>query len=329
MFAIGVFLVWWVYRKHDIVSIIEDIKKAQYSWILLSFVFALISHFARALRWNILINSLGHKTKPHTTFYAIMIGYMANVIVPRLGEVSRCGVLHKKDKIPFNSLLGTVLSERVFDLIVLLFLIFLVIVFQLQMVGGFVSNLMQKVLYTEDGNGFSSYIYFIGVFILFVCVLYFFVKIYKNKLQKLTVFEKIRNFKNGFTTGFTTILKLEKKGLFFFYTFIIWFMYFLMTYVVFFAMKETENLRWIDGLTILAIGSLGMVVPLPGGFGSYHFVVKGLLVELYMVPDKVSAAWAGLIHTSQTLMILVVGLISYFIIISLRKKSDKIDALSE
>ncbi len=102
----------------------SDIREANYSWLLISLVFAIVSHIFRALRWNLLINSLNYKTKLSTTFFAVMIGYMANTAVPRMGEFMRCGVLSKKEKIPFNALFGTVISERIFDLIVTFFIIF-------------------------------------------------------------------------------------------------------------------------------------------------------------------------------------------------------------
>ena len=321
-FLIGLFLLWLVFRKIDIKNVVEQISEANYWWVLLSFVFGVISHFARALRWNILINSLGYKTKASTTFYAVMVGYLANMAIPRLGEVSRCGMLHKTNKIPLNSLLGSVLAERMFDLIVLLALIFAVIVSQLELVGGFVNHLIFEPLSSNFSNNFTAIMYLLGIIAVFIFICWFLHKTFKSKLQESDFYQKIKIFISGFWAGMSTILKLKKRTLFFFYTFVIWFMYFLMTYVVFFSMEATSGLKIIDGITILAIGSLGMVAPVPGGIGAYHFIVKAILFELYLIPNDIAASWATLIHTSQSLMILVVGAISYFMIISLKKKED-------
>lgn len=321
-FFIGLFLLWLVFRKIDIENVIVQISKANYWWVLLSFGFGIISHFARALRWNILINSMGYKTKASTTFYAVMVGYLANMAIPRLGEVSRCGMLLKTNNIPMNSLLGSVLAERVFDLIVLLALIFVVVISQIELVGGFVNRLVLEPLLSGVSNNSNGFLFFIGVIVTFILLCWFLHRKLKDRLQKFEIYQKIKTFITGFWAGMSTILKLKKRTLFFFYTFVIWFMYLMMTYVVFYSMEATFNLQIIDALTILAIGSLGMVAPVPGGIGAYHFIVKAILFELYLIPNDIAASWATLIHTSQSLMILVVGAISYFMIISLKKKED-------
>jgi uncharacterized protein (TIRG00374 family) len=325
---IGLFLLWLVFRKVEVDKVVTQILEADYAWVFLSFVFGIISHFVRALRWNILINSLGHKTKPITTFYAVMIGYFANLALPRLGEVSRCGVLKKKDKIPFDSLLGTVLAERVFDFIVLVILIFFVIVFQLEIVGGFVNQLIWEPLVTRFSNNSSGLMYLIGIILFIIIAVFYLHRIFKSKLQELNMYQKIKTFVAGFWSGMNTILTLKKRTLFFFYTFMIWFMYFLMTYVVFNAMDATSKLTIIDGITVLAIGSLGMVAPVPGGIGTYHFIVKAVLFEVYTIPNDIATSWATLIHTSQSLMIIIVGTFSYFMIISLKKKEKNAQAQS-
>ena len=279
-----------------------------------------MSHLARAARWNILINHLGNKTNLKTTFYAVMIGYFANMALPRLGEVSRCGVLAKKDNISFDSLFGTVVAERVFDLIVLLVMIFFVIVFQLKLVGNFVNDKIFSPLASSFSSNLTPLIIIVGIIILLLLFALFFIKRVLPNLTENSFFSKINEFISGFFTGLKTILTLKKRWLFLFYTFIIWFMYFCMTYFVFFTMDATSDLTVIDGITVLAIGSLGMVAPVPGGIGAYHFIVKAILVELYFIPSAIAASWATLIHTSQGVLILVVGALSYFLIFLQKKK---------
>ena len=136
--GVGVLLLWLGFRKLELAEVWIDIQNANYGWLFAGLVFAIVSHVFRAMRWNLLIHSSGYKTRLSSTFYAVMIGYLANTAVPRMGEFARCGVLSKKEKIPFNTLFGTVISERVFDLIVLATIIFLIIVLQMDLVGAFV-----------------------------------------------------------------------------------------------------------------------------------------------------------------------------------------------
>ncbi len=319
---IGLFLLWLVFRKLDIHLVVDQILGANYYWILLSFCCAIFSHLARAARWNILINHLGNKTKLSTTFYAVMIGYFTNMALPRLGEITRCGVLSKKDKISFDSLFGTVVAERVFDMIVLLTMIFLVIVLQIKLVGNFIGKHVFYPLASEFSTNITPIIIIGGIFVLIIFLTIFFMKHFMPKISELSLYSKIREFITGFFTGIKTIYKLEKKWLFLFYTFVIWLMYFMMTYLVFFSMEATSHLTIIDGITILAIGSLGMVAPVPGGLGAYHFIVKAVLVELYFIPSAIAASWATLIHTSQGVLIFTVGALSYFLIFLQKKKNN-------
>ncbi|MCK4637978.1 MAG: flippase-like domain-containing protein [Bacteroidales bacterium] len=321
---IGLFLLWLVFRKLDLHLVIRQILDANYWWILLSFVFGIISHIARAIRWNILINSLGYKTKTSTTFYAVMIGYFANMALPRLGEITRCGVLSKTDKIPFDSLFGTVVAERVFDLIILIILIIGVIVFQLKLVGGFVDDRIFTPLLAKFSNNVMPILLILFIFLLLLIIIFFLFRYFKPRLKEKSFYSKIAEFINGFFEGLKTILKLKNKSGFLFYTFVIWFMYFLMTYVVFNSMPETSHLTVIDGITVLAIGSLGMVAPVPGGIGAYHFFVKAILYELYDVPSTAAASWATLIHTTQAIMLIVVGVFSYIMIFLQRKKAEHV-----
>ncbi|MCP4552094.1 MAG: flippase-like domain-containing protein [Bacteroidetes bacterium] len=318
-FLIGFFLLWLVFRKIDIGNVVQQILKANYWWILLSFVFAVISHMARAIRWNILINSMGYKTKTITTFYAVMVGYFANLALPRLGEVSRCGVLGKKNDIPFDSLFGSVVSERMVDLAVLILLIFSVIIFQMEIVGGFVN----KVLFDPILSKFSTNLF--GILTVLLCltviivVLVILYKIFKARILELSIFKKAHEFIRGFLNGVKTIKSIKRKGEFLLLTFIIWFMYFLMTYVVFSSLTETAHLTILDGITVLAIGSLGMAAPVPGGLGAYHFIIKAILFEVYKIPAESATSWATLIHTTQNLMIIVVGAFSYFMLVGTKK----------
>lgn len=316
---LGLFLLWLVFRKVDVGNVIQQIFKANYWWILLSFAFGLISHLARAVRWNILINSMGYKTRTKTTFYAVMVGYFANLALPRLGEVSRCGVLSKQENIPFDSLFGSVVAERVFDLLVLIILMISIVVFQFEIVGGFVNKVIfDPILAKFSNNLFGIFIFLIILLVVIITAVILY-RIFKSRLQQSNIYIKMCKFFEGFLDGLKTIKKLKRRTAFLSLTLVIWGMYFLMTYVVFFSLKATSHLTVIDGITVLALGSMGMVAPVPGGLGAYHFIVKATLFEIYKIPNEMAATWATLIHASQSLMLIVVGAFSYFMLVSARK----------
>ena len=317
---LGLFLLWVVFRKVDLREVFNEFIKADYRWILFSYVFALISHISRAVRWNILIRSLGYNTNVVATFYAVMTGYFVNMAIPRLGEITRCGVLSRKDRIPVNSLFGSVIAERVFDLIVLFLLIFFVIIFQLQLVGKFVDAHVLAPLYLKFQDNLGNIVFVVFLILIIITVLIILYRILLPKIKMLRFYNKFNEFVTGLITGFKTILRLKQKFWFIFWTLMIWLNYALMGYVVFFAMEATSGLTFIDAVTVLAIGTLGMVAPVPGGIGAYHFFVAAILFELYAIPKTEAASWATMNHAAQGIMLFVVGLFSYIMLVLQKRK---------
>ncbi len=318
--SLGMLLLWLVFRKLNIHTVLAEMRGANFWWLGLSMVFGIISHIFRAMRWNILIEHMGYKTKTSTTFFAVMIGYLANTAVPRLGEVTRCGVLSRKTKVPFDSLVGSVISERIFDLFVLLFLIFLVIVFQMELLGQFLDKYLFVPLEQQVGHSYGPILLIIGLVVLLAATGFIIYRYVFPRLTKYVFFKKIYSFLKGLINGAKTIYQIRQKALFLFYTFMVWLMYTLMVYVPFYSLGETSHLDLIDGLTVMTIGSLGMVAPVPGGLGAYHFIVKAILLEIYKVPAVAAASFATLTHAAQTLMIIIVGSLSYLYLFLIGKK---------
>jgi uncharacterized protein (TIRG00374 family) len=319
--ALGVALLFLAFRGLAWAELWEELKLANYWWFLGAFILAIISHVFRALRWNLLIGQMGYKTRSSTTFYAVMIGYLANLALPRLGEVTRCGVLSKKENIPFNALFGTVIAERVFDMVVLIFIIGIVILAQIKKIGGFLNDiLIEPIMGVYSGNFMAIILVFALLIALVIIFLIVFRKL-KPWLKTTMLYQKLESFIEGFVDGIKSIGKLKQKGLFLFHTFIIWLLYLLMVVLPFNAFPETSFLTFFDGATILGIGSLGIVAPVPGGIGSYHFVVTELLTQLFDIPVKVAAAYATANHATQTIMVIVVGIVSYFLLILVKTKA--------
>ena len=317
---IGILFLWLAFRRVDLQHVWLEIKNANYFYISLAVVAALISHLFRALRWNILINDLGYKTKTSTTFYAVMIGYLANAAVPRLGEVSRCGVLNRKDKIPFASLFGTVLAERIFDMIILLIIILMVILLQFRLVGGFVDRNVVEPLFSNVESNLIPIMFIVALAGLIIAGIIILVRLKKEQLLKIPILARFRSFSKDIVGGLKTIRTINRKMTFIFYTFMIWLMYSCMVYFPFFAFKDTTGLDFGDAITVMSIGSLGIVAPVPGGIGTYHFITKATLFELYDVNADAATSYATITHAAQSIMILVVGTLSFLLIILQKKR---------
>jgi uncharacterized protein (TIRG00374 family) len=315
---LGLGLLWLSFREIDTKNVYKEILHADYYWLLVSIVVTIISHLFRAARWNLLIGAMNYKTRLRTTFFSLMTGYMVNIAVPRLGEVVRCGVLSKKENIPFNVLFGTVISERFFDLIVLLTLIFLVIVFQLKLLGEFLHKFFGPFLNMVFSNIWPILWLSVG-FLAIGIFTYLYLKSNKRKFKNKPFYHKIHDFVKGVLEGVKTIKNMKRKGLFLLYTFFIWLFYSLMVYTAFFMLKQTSVLNFVGALTILAIGSLGIVAPVPGGIGAYHFIVMKALSEIYSIKASYALSYATITHGGQTLLNIVVGAVGYAYLIMFSK----------
>ena len=291
----------------------RDLAGANYFWVGLSLIMALISHWYRALRWNLLINTLGYKPRAIITFYSVLIGYLANVAVPRLGEVTRCGVLSKSENIPADKLFGTVLLERGIDLLCLLALVIIAFVLQLDVLSGFFGEVFIK----EGDEAFSylSIIKILGFVVSSVLLFYILFRVALKLIRLTPWYIKIMRIIVGFISGLKTIKQLKEVRLFIFHTIMIWVGYFFMVYLCFPAYEPMVGLikKPLVGLSTLVIGSLGMVAPVQGGIGAYHFCVQ-VCLQLYGYAKETALSFAFIVHTAQTLLIIVSGLSAFLLL---------------
>ncbi len=315
---IGLVLLWLVFRKIDIKDVVAEIRAARYEWLLLSIILGVLSHIARAMRWNILIRSMGYKPDTTTTFYAVMVGYLANTAFPRLGEVTRCGVLSKKKGIPFNALFGTVISERVFDMVVLLLIILAVIFLQISMLSNFVNKYIISYLTgIANRNNLVIAIVLLALAVVLPLVLF---RIFFNRIREHHIYNKAKDFVKGLLDGAKTIMKIRQKWSFIGLTLVIWTLYTLMAYTAFFALEATSGLSFCDAITVMSLGSLGMVAPVPGGIGAYQFIVKAILTEIYLIPSEPAVSYSIILWAAQSIMIIVLGALSYYILVFKKSK---------
>lgn len=301
--AIGIFIIYQLYKDQNAEEILQALRNdVNYMWIVLSILIGLLSHLSRAIRWQMLIEPIEKKPGLVNTFCAVMTGYLANLVFPRMGEVSRCGVLSKYERLSFTRVVGTVVAERLTDLFMLLLIIIAVLTLQFDFIGGFLMRTLKLDSFSEI---LLSPIFY--AIILLSLVGMFLIKRYAKQYKALMF---LKNLMSKFTEGLSSIRKIKNKPAFIFHTLLIWFLYFLMIYVCFYSLPATSSLGINAGITILLTGSLGMIAPVQGGIGAWHFMVIATL-KLYGIPAEDGGVFALVVHAAQNLMIIVAGLIAF------------------
>jgi len=310
----GIVLLWLAFRNIDFRSLSEGLRGANYSWILLSLLFALIAYVSRARRWILLVRSLGHNPSLINTFHAVMTGYLANLALPRLGELTRCIALGKKEKIPADQLFGTVVIERTIDLISLLIIMVIMVLLSGDAIALFLKEsifgpLQEKVFSVLD----FKWIIWVLLGTASAAGLIMLVR-YRRNLKKIRIIAKIFDLIRGIFHGLRTITTLKRKGEFIFHTVFIWINYTLMTWVVVFALESTSHITLGESVFLLVIGGLAMSAPVQSGLGAFHYIIsRGLaFVEGLRIEDGL--VYAILTHESQLLLVALIGTFSFYII---------------
>lgn len=319
---LGVLILWLVFRGQDMDSIKSTLAAARYEWIIASGVAALVAHLLRALRWSMLMEPLGEKPSLFLSFNAVMVGYLANLALPRMGEITRCGAVARKTKLPVNGLFGTVIIERAVDLVLLVVITLLTVLFNLKLLGQPLLNMTER-LANFKLLGLALWIYPLVLLPACVLALYFYRKKLSHRLQH-PFFIKLKGFVRGLWAGIKSVKSLRQPALFALYSVGIWVCYYFMTYFCVFAFSSTEMLNSNEGLLILVAGSFGFVAPVQGGIGAYHAVISKLLTVLpgrdISMADALS--FATLTHAAQTLLIIIVGFTAFVLLFTIKKKHD-------
>ncbi len=306
--GIGLLLIWLANRgmtPADKADIIAAFKRANYWLVLPAMVIGVFSHLFRAARWNLLIEPLGYKPRLINAFFSVMVGYFVNLGVPRVGEISRCAVLARYEKIPAEKLIGTLLAERSVDVVCLLLLILATIVSQLAVLGNLFHEKMAPLQQKIYNANYVQWI--IGLIVLVVIV--FMVRWLFRKIGQTQFALKLKAMARGVMEGLLSIGKMKNKWGFITYTALIWGAYFSMLYCGFFCLEETSHLGLKAAMAVLSMGSIGMIVT-PGGIGAYPPLVQETLV-LYNISKNVGKAFGWIIWLAQTVLIITLGLISF------------------
>ncbi|MBK7479754.1 MAG: flippase-like domain-containing protein [Bacteroidales bacterium] len=320
--AAGILLLWIAFRTVDFESLRESLIGASYEWLIVSVLFGLIAYLSRARRWVILINPLGHNPGFWNTFHSMMTGYLANLVLPRIGEITRCVTLGKKENIPVDQLIGTVVLERTIDLLSIIVITFGVFFTSGSKIREYLNEAVMNPLREKVISAFGSASVLWGILIFLSVLSLFLLFRYKKKLRKTRFFSKIFNIARGVVNGFQTILKLKRGWEFVFHTLLIWFSYAMMTWL---SSSASKALHIFPSATlfILVIGSIAMSAPVQGGMGAFHyFVPRGIaFVEGVSIED--ASAYAILTHESQLLLGLLLGGLAFWMLS--RKKPKEIN----
>lgn len=286
----GVFLVWYSLSQISIDELLGYVKKADYTWIILGMFLGLLSHLSRAYRWQFQLEPMGYKIRIANSVMAVFATYLINYTIPRAGEVARASILTNYEDVPFEKGFGTIVAERIADMIVMIGIISVTLFLQFDFIYGF---LVEK---------FNPTKIIIGLFGL-VFILLFFALFIKSSKSKIAL--RIKNFVNGLIEGALSIFKMKKKWAFIFHTLFIWGMYVLMFYVTSFSLDEIQNIPF-TAILIGFIAASFSIAATNGGIGSYPEAIV-LAFLLFNIPEDPSRAFGWIMWASQTLMIIILG----------------------
>ncbi|XLS28882.1 lysylphosphatidylglycerol synthase transmembrane domain-containing protein [Flavobacteriaceae bacterium M23B6Z8] len=299
--SLGVFLIWYSYTNtspEDRQQIYSSIKNADYFWVFLSLVLGLLSHLSRAYRWHFLLKPMGYEPRFLNSLMAVSIAYFANLGIPRSGEILRATTLTTYESIPFQKAFGTIVAERIVDLLMLLLIIFIALLLQTETIINF---------FVERGFDFTFLLLLAGAGLLGLFVFFRYIRVSENKFAV-----KLKEFINGLFEGALSIFKMKRKGPFIFHTLFIWTMYLLMFWVIKYSVEGTESLS-LDGIMTAFIAGTFAISATNGGIGVYPIAVSKILV-LYGITATAGDAFGWIMWSAQTLLVVIIGILSFLLL---------------
>jgi glycosyltransferase 2 family protein len=307
--GIGVFVFWLVYRDIDMVTLKAALGKINYWWLVLSFVLSMLSHISRAIRWNMLIRPMGYNPSTLNSFLSVMIMYLTNLALPRAGELARCSVLGKYEKIPFTKLVGTVVIERITDMMALVVFAVLIFSFQADVFLKFIQNhpdIQNRLVLLFSARNILI-MFFALTFLILILI------IYRKNVMRTSLFKRIEGLYVNFLEGIRAIKYMESKWKYIGHTIFIYVMWLAMLYVVFFSYPPTSNLSLPAGMAAFVMGGLAMIAPVQGGIGPWHFMVYETLF-IYGIDKTDGKIFALIAHTSTNLSLMFMGFIALLLL---------------
>lgn len=324
--GIAALFMWLALKGMEFKKIAGYFAKANYLWVFIASIFGILAYWFRAIRWNLLLEPMGYQISNSNSFWTISFGYLMNLTIPRSGELARATALFGVEKVPVEKSFGTIILERVIDLICMVGFLGLTLIFKYKAFLAFYSYITE-----EKGKAATttsnSNIYVFGGILILVAILFF---IFRKKLEQFSIYQKVLNFAKGIVDGLTSIFKMKQKVKFISYSLAIWICYYLAAYLVCFSLPETSQFTFADGFFIIVVGTLGMMVPASGGIGAFHLALKFGIMALFLSMGKnpeeggeVGLSYAFISHTMQLVIMLVMGVISIPVLAKARNAAVK------
>lgn len=317
---------WFALKGMEFKKIAGYFSKANYLWVFAASIFGILAYWFRAIRWNLLLEPMGYEISTSNSFWTISFGYLMNLTIPRSGELARSTALFGVENVPVEKSFGTIILERVVDLICMMGFLGLTLIFKYKAFVAFYDYVTKQKEQSGVESSNSKLYIVAGIFAVFA-ILFF---LFRKKLSQFSIYQKVIDFGKGIIHGLTSIFKMKQKGKFIAYTLGIWVSYYLAAYLVCFALPETSQFTFADGFFIIVVGTLGMMVPASGGIGAFHFALKIGIMALFLSMGKnpeeggeVGLSYAFISHTMQLVIMLVMGVISIPVLAKARNAAVK------
>ena len=301
---LGGAILYWMYRGEDFMRLRHVLlEEMDWTWMLLSFPFGILAQLFRGWRWKQTLEPIDEHPRTSTSVNAIFLSYAVSLIIPRLGEFTRCGVLKRFDGCSFSKALGTVVTERAIDTLLMGTVAGLTLLFQLSIFGTF---------FTQTGTSLDTILErfsLTGYLVTAVCAIAILILLH-ILFQSLNIYSKVKATASGIWQGVISLKDVKNLPLFIFFTIGIWVSYFLHYYLTFFCFEATSHLGLACALVTFVVGSIAVIVPTPNGAGPWHFAVKTMLI-LYGVVDEYALYFVLIVHTVQTMLVVALGIYAW------------------
>jgi uncharacterized protein (TIRG00374 family) len=307
---VGLVLLFYAFKNVQLDDFLSKLNLTRYGWIIGSMLLSLVAYVSRAYRWQLLLRAADQKVSTFRLTLAVFVGYLANLAFPRLGEVVRCAVLKKTNQIPVSLSIGTVVTERIIDSLVLLFFLIIALLLEFDLIVTYFENIFSTYHIPLDGILYAA-LTLLMIFSILVLVI----------LRTHTpLSQRTKKMASEVLKGILTIKSIQIKSLFLITTTVMWLTYFLMSYMIFFALEETSSLSLTAGFMLLVSGGIALALPVQGGIGTYHAMIA-MMLGLYGIENTTGLFLATLLHSSQILSIVIFGGISLVITLGIEKNN--------
>lgn len=319
-FVLGGAILWWMYRGEDF-SVISHVlaDEMNWTWMLLSFPFGILAQMFRGWRWKQTLEPMGEQPRSSVCLRAVFISYAASLVIPRIGEFSRCAVLKRYDGISFSKALGTVVTERAVDTLIVMLYSGIILLVEISVFGSFFRKTGTSLDRILDGFSLTGWLV-TGVCAIAVLILLHLL------LKNFSIYNKVKMTLSGIWEGVLSLKGVRNLPLYLFFSVGIWLMYFLHYYLTFFCFDFTANLGIGCAMVSFVVANFAVIVPTPNGAGPWHFAIKTMLI-LYGVADEQALWFVLIVHTVQTMLVIALGIYAWAALLFTKRLNPKIEKL--